>query len=276
MQNNLSNISKVNRNFMTVQRKLEIISQFRDQPNASKRKVAKENGIEPKQLRNYLRQEAELVAVDYNRQRRTVLSGRKCQFEDEEKEVHAWFKSQRAARIPVAGITIQAEMRSVVDREHPELSINGTPFKASDGWFSNFCKRNRLSRRKITTSGRPFPTNSVEILAEWVKDVNDCIDEFEFNPTEIVHMDETSMYMDMPGSYTFETIGAKRVEAGTTGKEKTRLSCAYSANAAGNKLDILGIIKREGAIAQMLIPDNFIPVYSSKGNFSAIKKQNLL
>jgi hypothetical protein len=89
--------------------------------------------------------------------------------------------------LPVAGITLQAEMRSVVDREHPELSINGTPFKASDEWFSNFCKRNRLSRRKITTSGRPFPTNSVEILAEWVKDINDCIDEFEFNPIEIVN-----------------------------------------------------------------------------------------
>jgi len=154
-------------------------------------------------------------------------------------------------------------MRSVVDREHPELRMNGTSFKGSDGCFDKFCKRNRLSRRKITTSG--FPS-----------EINVCIDEFKFNPTKIVHMDETSMYMDMTGSYTFETIGTKRVEAGTTGKEKTRLSCAYSANAAGNKLDILGIIKREGAISQMLIPDNFIPVYSSKGNFSAIKKQNLL
>jgi len=37
-------------------------------------------------------------------------------------------------------------------------------------------------------------------------------------------------------------------------------------------LDILGIIKREGAIAQMIIPDNFIPVHSSKGNFSPIRR----
>jgi len=67
MQNNLSGISKVNKNFITVQRKLEILSQFRAQPNASKRKVAKENGIEPKQLRSYLRQEAELEALNFNR-----------------------------------------------------------------------------------------------------------------------------------------------------------------------------------------------------------------
>jgi hypothetical protein len=41
------------------------------------------------------------MAGNYNIQRRTILSGRKCQLEDEEKEVHAVFKSQRAARMPV-------------------------------------------------------------------------------------------------------------------------------------------------------------------------------
>ena len=38
----LSGIYKVSKNFITVQRKLEIIRQFLAQPNASKRKVAKE------------------------------------------------------------------------------------------------------------------------------------------------------------------------------------------------------------------------------------------
>jgi hypothetical protein len=264
MQNHLNNLPKKRKHFITVERKLEMISEFRSQAVSSKRLVAKNNGISTAQLRRYLAQEEKLEVQVYQRRSR-ALTNRKSLFEDEEKEVYEWFKTQRGARIPVAGITIQSEMKCLVDREHPELAMNGKAFMASAGWFSNFCKRMRLSRRRITTSGRPFPTNSVEVLNEWIKDLNDCIEEFDFREIETVHMDETSMYMEMPGTYIFETVGARRVEAGTNGQEKTRLSCAYSANAAGNKLDILGIIKREGAIAQMQIPDNFIPVYSSKG-----------
>ena len=86
MQNNLSSISKFKKNFITVQRKLEIISHFRAQPNSSNRKVAKENGIEPKQLRSYLRQEAELKAVDYNRQRRISSQAESVNFKMKKKK----------------------------------------------------------------------------------------------------------------------------------------------------------------------------------------------
>ena len=48
-------------------------------------------------------------------------------------------------------------------------------------------------------------------------------------------MDETSVYIDFPSTYTYEECGAKRVKAVTAGQEKTRLSAAFTATASGIK-----------------------------------------
>lgn len=265
MQNHLNQLQSKRRSFMSIKRKLEIIDEFHNSSDASKRKVARDNLITPKQLRTYLNLETQLRAQQFHRQARVVTNNRMCAYSAEEEETHAWYKSKRAAKLPISGKDLQDEMRGTVDREHPELSLSGKPFMASTGWLNNFCKRKRLTRRKITTSGRPFPVNSVEVLNEWINNINDVIEEFEFSKMEILGMDETFMYMDMPGSYTYEDAGARIVEVNTTGKEKVRLSCAYTANAAGNKLDMLGVIPRAHAINGMLTPDNFTPVYYSKG-----------
>ena len=37
-------------------------------------------------------------------------------------------------------------------------------------------------------------------------------------------MDETSIYVDFPSTYTYEESGVKRVKATTAGQEKTRLT----------------------------------------------------
>ena len=136
-------------------------------------------------------------------------------------------------------------MRKVVDREHPELDGS---FKSSNGWFYNFLKRRRLSRRRITTSGRPLPDDSLEIIDTYLDSVNNLLEEYSFTSEEILAMDETTVYMDAPGSYTYDAINSRRVEANTTGKEKTRVSCAMTASIAGNKLNIMTVLQRKFSI----------------------------
>ena len=51
-------------------------------------------------------------------------------------------------------------------------------------------------------------------------------------------MDETSIYIDFPASYTYEECGVKRVKAVTAGQEQTRMSAAFTATADGNLLKI--------------------------------------
>jgi hypothetical protein len=57
-------------------------------------------------------------------------------------------------------------------------------------------------------------------------------------------MDESSIYLDAPCSYTYDVVGTKRIKANTTGNEKTRLSAAFAAVADGTKLPVFGIIPR--------------------------------
>lgn len=90
----------------------------------------------------------------------------------------------------------------------------------------------------------------------------------KFNPENIINMDETSVYLDFPSNYTFELKGAKKVSVVTTAGERTRLSAAFSATAAGNKLPILTVIPRKTNLANFQKPNNVELVYKTGGTFN--------
>ena len=56
-------------------------------------------------------------------------------------------------------------------------------------------------------------------------------------------MDETPIWMDMPGNYTLETKGTKTVTMTTTGHEKERFTIKLAALADGTKLMPLVLFK---------------------------------
>jgi hypothetical protein len=89
---------------------------------------------------------------------------------------------------------------------------------------------------------------------------------------QIIGFDETSFYMDAPGSYTIAKKGSKRTAAKTTGKEKTRLSCLMTATASGKKLPIVCVVPRKKRINGIDLPENALVVYDTNGNLSQIFK----
>ena len=58
----------------------------------------------------------------------------------------------------------------------------------------------------------------------------------------MLNMDETSVFIDFPVVETYVIIGIKRVKAITAGQEKTRMSAAFTASAACDKLPIRIIV----------------------------------
>jgi type II secretory pathway component PulK len=74
---------------------------------------------------------------------------------------------------------------------------------------------------------------------------------------QIIGFDETSFYMDAPGSYTIE---------------KTRLSCLMTATASGKKLPIVCVVPRKKRINGIDLPENALVVYDTNGNLSQIFK----
>ena len=78
-------------------------------------------------------------------------------------------------------------------------------FKASIGWLLNFLRRNKFVRRRITTTGRDLPGNSVEIILNFLTEMQKFfIEPPDINLDSIVNMDETCIYLDFPSNYTFE------------------------------------------------------------------------
>ena len=89
-----------------------------------------------------------------------------------------------------------------------------------------------------------------------------------FAREKIWNMDETSIYLDFPSSYTYDEQGTKRIPAGTTGNERARLSAAFTASASGQKLPIFVIIPRATPLPDLTPPANVRVAYSTKATFN--------
>ena len=102
--------------------------------------------------------------------------------------------------------------------------------------------RFKLVRRKISSSGRRIPEDCVEKINDYLDGLHSKVDGYELN--EIFNFDESSFYMDMPGNYSIERKGINIVFFKTSGKEKTSLSCLFTADASGKKLPLLFVVPR--------------------------------
>ncbi|CAF0707856.1 unnamed protein product [Brachionus calyciflorus] len=69
-------------------------------------------------------------------------------------------------------------------------------------------------------------------------------------------MDETSIYLDFPTNYTYETKGSKRVKGVTCCGEKTRISAAVTGTAIGEKLPLMILVLRKTDIPNYQVPEN--------------------
>ena len=122
--------------------------------------------------------------------------------------------------------------------------------------------------RRISTTGRDLPANTYDICRRWLDDWFVIFNQLGRDPSKIYNMDETSIYLDFPSSYTFEKKGKRRVKAVTAGSERTRLSAAFTASADGRKSKIYIIIPRETPFPDYMPPDNVIVTYKTGGTFN--------
>ena len=72
--------------------------------------------------------------------------------------------------------------------------------------------------------------------------------EYLGDPATVYNMDEIAIRLDSPNNRTYDSVGTRRVAALTTGHEKARISVAFCASAAGQKLPLVVVIPRKTAI----------------------------
>lgn len=179
--------SKAYRSF-TVSFKLKVIKHSESSTISG---TARKYNIDRKQVRSWLGMKESLMSENHKHLRRRVAKRTRPQWPDMEDRLLDWINELRDGGNCVSGKMIKAraiEISSSVD------------FRASDGWLRRFLQRNRLTRRRITTSGRDLPRDAPNICRKFL---NDC-QRFRvpnFSRHLLINMDETSLYLDSAGKY---------------------------------------------------------------------------
>ena len=120
-----------------------------------------------------------------------------------EQELSSWIENGRAKGACISGFVIRVKALEIM-REHCRRDDRPLIFKASVGWLLNFLKRNKWVLRRITTSGRDLPDNSIETILNFLVEMKQHFIDGKIDFDWIVNMDETSIYLDFPSNYTYE------------------------------------------------------------------------
>ena len=98
------------------------------------------------------------------------------------------------------------------------------------------------SWRKITTQQTQNTRYSQADIIDWVAHVNETIDSFDVPEDMSINMDETNLYFDCSGSYSWASRGSKEVSSRTTGSSH-RSTVVLAVTLSGKKLDPMIIFK---------------------------------
>ena len=130
--------------------------------------------------------------------------------------------------VPCKLITVWAQQLA---NEH-----NLHEFRASRGWLFNFMQRSNLSIRRRTTTGQTMPKDGLAKIANFVKFCEKQRNTFDFALGNIVNMDETPIWADMPSETTVDQRGLKTVPIKSTLHEKQRITVCLAIKADGSEM----------------------------------------
>lgn len=180
---------------------------------------------------------------------------RKAFFPGLEEALHQDILTKRQAGTVINGTYILNKARLVAQ----ELAL--VNFIGSRGWLLNFLKRHNLVLRRIASGGKQLPINTKEIIDEFHSNcVNSRIGRKRL---EIFNFDETSIQLDAPGNYTYDTKGVKNVYSITPGHEKVKISVCLVAAADGSLLSPIVVVPRVNPFKNYTVPSNVI-IYNKK------------
>jgi len=226
--------------------------------NSSIRSTAKHFGLERKQVRDWVRNHQSYQQQSFLHTRYRVARADMCQHPAMENDLFAWIMDKRASGLCVTAGMIRAEAL--------RLLPNGN-FSASNGWLDRFMKRKRLTIRRITTSGRELPRDAPIQINQFLAKCEPYM-QMDFDRDSLLNADETSIYIDPPTRQSVALIGSRRVDAVTTGQQKTRVSVCFTATASGAKLKPLILLPRKKPLKNWVPPNNVEIVYGTKGTFN--------
>ncbi|CAF1149533.1 unnamed protein product, partial [Brachionus calyciflorus] len=220
-------------------------------------KCAKHLSIDRRLISKWIKLEPTILSTKLKCKKYAVPSStNKSHFPTMETHLYNWIMENRIKGVCLSGTVIKAKAAEFYHQYYVLTNQSNVEFKSSSGWFTNFCKRKNLVLRRITTSGRDLPYNTIEIVRIFFTECQILVNSPDFEPGFILNMDETSIYLDFPSNYTFEEKGTKRIKSITNVAERVRLSAAFSATADDEKLPVYVLVPRKSDLPNYTPPNN--------------------
>lgn len=164
--------------------------------------AAKAFGVEPQNIRQWKKREAEFVKLmkeSKTKRKRLCGGGRKKIMPELDKILFDWILTQRMKSLRVSRRSIREEAKRIF----PTLENNELfDFKASRGWLEKFLDRNNLTLRRKTTVAQKDPSQLFGKVASVVNFVSNTVKAKKITHSAIVAMDETSLWFDMLSNTT--------------------------------------------------------------------------
>ena len=202
--------------------------------------AARHFNVDGKRIREWCKQKAifqEVKKKGNSSRKRLKGGGRKADDAEMEKDLFEWIVGMRQQNLHVSLRMIQLKAR--------ELSSSEC-FKASRGWLYCFLNRQGLSLRRRTTLAQTTPADCIPKLVNFILHLRHLMIKSSFSEQNIIAMDETACWMDIPSETTVTFSGSRSVPLKTTGNEKNHFTVVLSAKADGTKLKPFIVFKGKG------------------------------
>lgn len=172
----------------TLAYKLKVLKAYDEKKSFNK--ISKSFKIDRRTIRGWMKQRTKLKNSKCISSRMRLHSKPKPGYPDLERNVAVWIREMREKGYIIDGTLIRTQAL------HQAHQMGITSFRCSDGWLNRFFKRNKLSLRRITTSGRDLPSNSEELIKGFIDGCCFQILRNSIASNRIVNMDEASIYLD--------------------------------------------------------------------------------
>ena len=229
----------------------------------SKRSTANKFNIEPKQLREWIKNKEHLLKAAPYIQR--LNTGARPKYPQLEVELMEWFRESRSQLKVVTRYMIQAKARSLAKKQVYEAEYRGIKnARFSQKWVDGFMTRHNLANRRKTTISQRLPENYIEQQSEFLSYVLFRRREHQYPLSLIANMDETPMAFNLPNNTTVEQRGTRTVSILSTGHERSNFTVVLTCMSDGTKLPPVIIFKLVN-IPREEFPDGVIIRANKKG-----------
>ncbi|GFT14842.1 tigger transposable element-derived protein 4 [Trichonephila clavipes] len=200
---------------LTISEKKKVIESVEE--GERKVDVAKAFEIPLSSLSTILKNKEKIFSASSSRVRKRVSKGN---FPCLEQCLVSWMRQCRGQNIPMGGSLLKEKAKAFAK----ELGIE---FSASEGWLTNFKKRNGIVFKKMC--GESLSVD-ISVCSKWQNSLSDLIKEYE--PRNIFNTDETGLFFKCLPEKTF-TFKKEKCHGGKHSKE--RLTILLTVNMEGSE-----------------------------------------